>query len=72
MIVVWAVRDKITWKYVLGMGLADPGFDASVLSEFRTRVARHGLEERVLDLLLARLGELGVVSGSNAARSLTA
>jgi hypothetical protein len=33
-----AVRDKITWKYALGMELADPGFDASVLSEFRTRV----------------------------------
>jgi transposase len=64
-----AVRDKITWKYALGMELADPGFDASVLSEFRTRVARHGLEERVLDLLLARLGELGVVAAGGKQRT---
>lgn len=30
-----AVRGRIDWKYALGLGLADPGFDASVLSEFR-------------------------------------
>ena len=32
-----AVRGRIDWKYLLGLELADPGFDASVLSEFRTR-----------------------------------
>ncbi len=37
-----AVRDKISWKYALGMTLDDPGFDASILSEFRTRVVAHG------------------------------
>jgi len=26
-----AVRDRITWKYALGLELEDPGFDASVL-----------------------------------------
>jgi hypothetical protein len=35
--------------------LEDVGFDASVLSHLRTRVVDHGLEERVLDLLLAAL-----------------
>src|SRR3954454_22573262 len=30
-----AVRDKMSWKYALGLGLDDEGFDASVLSEFR-------------------------------------
>jgi transposase len=25
-----AVREKISWKYALGMALTDPGFDASV------------------------------------------
>jgi transposase len=54
-----AVRDKISWKYALGLGLDDPGFDASVLSEFRTRVVEHGLEQQVLDLLLAALIERG-------------
>src|SRR3954464_2272809 len=32
-----AVRGRIDWTYLLGLELADPGFDASVLSEFRTR-----------------------------------
>src|SRR5215216_2047729 len=30
-----AVRGRIDWKYALGLELADTGFDASVLSEFR-------------------------------------
>src|SRR5262245_5743813 len=32
-----AVRSRIDWKYALRLDLGDPGFDASVLSEFRTR-----------------------------------
>jgi transposase len=56
-----AVRDKISWKYALGLGLDEEGFDASVLSEFRTRVVEHGLEQRVLDLLLAALVEQELV-----------
>ena len=30
-----AVRGRIDWKYALGLELSDPGFDYSVLSEFR-------------------------------------
>jgi transposase len=33
-----AVRSRIDWKYVLRLELTDPGFDASVLSEFRARL----------------------------------
>jgi transposase len=64
-----AVRDKISWKYALGLGLDDGGFDASVLSEFRTRVVEHGLEQRVLDLLLDRLKAEGLVSAGGKART---
>lgn len=64
-----AAREKISWKYALGMTLTDPGFDASVLSEFRTRLVAHGLEERVLDMLLARLGELGLVRAGGKQRT---
>ncbi|MFF8828019.1 transposase [Streptomyces sp. NPDC015131] len=53
----WRVRFDLSWKYCLGLELEDVGFDASVLSEFRTRVVDHGLEERVLDLLVAALKE---------------
>src|SRR5215204_3008402 len=56
-----AVRDKISWKYALGLGLADTGFDFSVLSEFRKRVADNGLEARVLDLLVAGLVDKGLI-----------
>ena len=30
-----AVRARIDWKYLLALDLADPGFDHSVLCEFR-------------------------------------
>src|SRR3954449_4153238 len=33
-----AVRSRIDWKYALSLELTDPGFDASVLCEFRTRL----------------------------------
>jgi len=56
-----AVRERLSWQYALGLDLDDPGFDHTVLSEFRARVVEHGLEERVLDLLLARLAEEGLV-----------
>jgi transposase len=48
-----AVRGRIDWKYLLGLELADPGFDASVLSEFRTRLVTSGAEALLLDTLLA-------------------
>ena len=32
-----AVRSRIDWKYLLGLSLTDPGFDHTVLSEFRSR-----------------------------------
>ncbi|MET8406478.1 IS1182 family transposase [Streptomyces sp900116325] len=56
-----AVRTSLTWKYALGLDLKDPGFDHSVLSEFRSRVVTHGLEEKVLDLLLAELVRQGLL-----------
>ena len=38
-----AVRDRITWKYSLGLELEDQGFDPTVLSEFCDRLVREGL-----------------------------
>src|SRR5918998_4982314 len=56
-----AVRGRIDWKYALGLELTDPGFDHTVLTGFRQRLIDQGLEEKVLDLLLVRLAELGMV-----------
>ena len=47
-----AVRSRIDWKYLLGLELTDPGFDASVLSEFRGRLVAGGAEQLLLDTLL--------------------
>ncbi len=47
-----AVRARIDWKYALSLELDDPGFDASVLCEFRARLVAGGAEERLLDKLL--------------------
>src|SRR6266545_5136415 len=63
------VRFGMDWKYALGMELDDPGLDASVLCEFRTRVVQHGLEERVLDLLLAALKAKGLVTAGGKQRT---
>src|SRR5260221_9868361 len=55
-----AGRTRIDWKYALGLDLADPGFDDSILSEFRGRVAGGGLDQVVLDTLLERLAARGL------------
>src|SRR5262252_7292177 len=47
-----AVRSRIDWKYVLGLDLTDPGFDHTVLSEFRTRLITGEAEALLLDALL--------------------
>ena len=54
-----AVRTRIDWKYVLSLELTDPGFDFSVLSEFRGRLLVHGAERRLFDLLLELCRERG-------------
>lgn len=56
-----AVRTRLDWKYALGLALDDPGFDFSVLSEFRDRVTAHGLEEAALDALVGKLTADGLL-----------
>ena len=52
-----AVRGRIDWKYVLAVELTDPGFDASILSEFRTRLLHGEAEHLLLETLLTLLQE---------------
>ncbi len=56
-----AVRGRLDWKYCLGLALDDEGSGFSVLSEFRSRLAAGAMEAALLEALLARLGELGLV-----------
>ena len=64
-----AVRTRIDWQYLLGLGLDDPGFDHTVLSEFRGKVAEGGLEQVALDALLARLAGAGLVKAGGKQRT---
>jgi len=50
-----AVRGRIDWKYLLGLELTDPGFDFSILSEFRDRLLKQQQEHLLLDSLLDQL-----------------
>ncbi|NTU85936.1 MAG: transposase, partial [Chloroflexales bacterium] len=64
-----AVRDRIAWKYALGLELTDPGFDASVLSEFRDRLIAGQAEQLLLDSLLERLQDLGLLKARGRQRT---
>ena len=54
-----AVRGRIDLKYALGLELSDPGFDFTLLSDFRTRLVQGGAEQLLLDAMLALFKERG-------------
>lgn len=64
-----AVRGRIDWKYALALELTDPGFDESVLSEFRTRLVTGQMELLLLDSLLQQLQERGLLKSRGKQRT---
>ncbi len=66
-----AVRGRIDWKYALGLDLEDPGFDFSVLSEFRSRLLEEeGAAERLLlEKLLAECKDRGLLEARGKQRT---
>src|SRR5262244_949712 len=64
-----AVRARIDWKYLLSLELTDPGFDFSVLSEFRDRLLAGRAEEVLLDKLLERCRALGLLTARGQQRT---
>src|SRR2546429_8369858 len=64
-----AVRARIDWKYLLSLELTEPGFDFSVLSEFRDRLLAGSAEELLLDKLLERCQALGLLKGRGPQRT---
>ena len=56
-----AVRARIDWKYALHLPLDDPGFDYSVLSEFRQRLLEHDKGLMMFERVLKRLEALGLL-----------
>ncbi len=63
------VRDRISWKYVLGLELTDPGFNFSVLSEFRDRLLTDDAEALLFDTLLTLFREAGLLKPRSKQRS---
>src|SRR6266545_6931832 len=62
-----AVRDRISWKYLLGLPLDDPGFDASVLSEFRARLLTDDATALLLDAVLELCRDAGLLKARSSA-----
>lgn len=64
-----AVRGRLDWKYLLGLELSDPGFDHTVLVEFRQRLLNGKHDLLLFDLLLTRLREAGYLNVCGRQRS---
>jgi transposase len=64
-----AVRDRISWKYLLGLPLDDPGFDASVLCEFRARLLKDDATALLLDAVLELCRDAGLLKARSKQRT---
>jgi hypothetical protein len=56
-------RERIDSKYALGLSLIDPGFDHTVLSEFRLRLIESGAERLLLEHSPAAFARPGLGEG---------
>lgn len=64
-----AVACRIDWKYALGRELTESGFDYSVRSEFRDRLAEGDRADRLLAVMVDRLAEAGLVRARGRGRT---
>jgi transposase len=64
-----AVRARIDWKYLLALDLTDPGFDRSVLCEFRSRLLDNSAIDRLLSRVLDAAREDGLLKARGRQRT---
>lgn len=64
-----AVRRCIDWKYLLGLELTDPGFDFTLLHDFRDRILVKAAEQQLLDTLLTALKARGLLRSGGKQRT---
>jgi transposase len=64
-----AVRGRIDWKYALALELTAPGFDASVLSEFRARLIAADPDQMLLKPMLTLLRDQGLLKAAGRVRT---
>ena len=64
-----AVRRCMDWKYALSLDLTDPGFDFTLLHDFRGRVLAHVAGQRFLDCFLAACKARGWIKARGTQRT---
>ena len=64
-----AVRRCMDWKYALSLDLTDPGFDFTLLHDFRHRLLAHEAGQRLLDTFLAACKARGWVKARGTQRT---
>ena len=64
-----AVRGRIDWKYLLGLALTDSGFHYSILSPFRDRLLKGGLETQLLEKIILKLKECDLLADKRQQRT---
>jgi transposase len=64
-----AVRARIDWKYALALDRTDPGFDASVLSEFRQRLIAGHAALLLFETRLTRLRDRRLINATGRQRT---
>jgi transposase len=63
-----AVRARMDWKDALALDVTDPGFDASVLSEFRQRLITGHAALLLFETMLTRFREQGLLNAKGRQR----
>ena len=64
-----AVRRCMDWKYALSLDLHDPGFDFTLLHDFRDRLLAHEAAQRLLDTFLGACKARGWLKARGAQRT---
>jgi transposase len=63
------VRRCLDWKYLLSLELTDPGFDYTLLHDFRTRILAHQAEQQLFDTVLEAFQARGLLRAGGRQRT---
>jgi len=64
-----AVRGHLDWKYALSLELTDPGFDFSMLCEYRARLIEGNAEYLLFETMLNHLKQRGLLKAGGRQRT---
>jgi len=64
-----AVRRCMDWKFALSLELADPGFDFTLLHDFRQRLLHNDAAQRLLDTFLVACKARGLIKARGTQRT---